>query len=574
MHNDRKDRFYAHYTRAGIVQQPGYGRSAVMQSLKATHISPTEWRWVFVVGGVLTALTLLPYAWALAGMAASDQWQFMGLLANPQDGATYLAKIEQGIRGAWLFHLVHTPEPHAGAAINLFYLLLGHFARLIGLSSLEIFHLARVATTLFMYSALYVFGATVWPRLRPRRLFFVLVAVGSGLGWLLLVFGVRAGDIPDLTVPEAYPLYAAYTNPHFPLAIGCLALLATTYVDAFRVDFKDPPSAINGGLGVSLLTLVLVFVLPQALLPLGSTLVVYLAVRAVRSRALPVRELRWVMVFVLPIIPAGVYYLLLLQYNWAMQSWNGQIATFNTSPLLVIMGYGLLLATAVPGLVRAIRRFEADGDQLMLIWLGVNFVLAFLPFNHQRRMLIGLIIPVVFFAVRSVEDYWLRVIPERLRMPALIGLIVLVMPSTILAMGIPLFGIMNPEVGRDEVLLVERGYWDAMQWLNQNGKPDDVVLSSPNIGLWIPAWGNKRVVYGHPYETLSAATKLAQVEAWYRGDCGDLLEQYHVRYVIVGPQERALGNGEANSDACYAPLEDRSVRHVQFEDVTLYELAD
>jgi len=113
-----------------------------------------------------------------------------------------------------------------------------------------------------------------------------------------------------------------------------------------------------------------------------------------------------------------------------------------------------------------------------------------------------------------------------------------------------------------------------MQWLDQNGKPDDVVLSSPNIGLWIPAWGGKRVVYGHPYETLFAVTKLAQVEAWYRGDCGDLLEQYHVRYVIVGPQERALGNGEAGSDACYAPLQDRSVRHVRFEDVTLYELAD
>ena len=35
-----------------------------------------------------------------------------------------------------------------------------------------------------------------------------------------------------------------------------------------------------------------------------------------------------------------------------------------------------------------------------------------------------------------------------------------------------------------------------------------------------------------------------------------------------------VGNGEADSDACYAPLEDRSVRHVRFEDVTLYELAD
>ena len=180
-----------------------------MQGLKSTHISPAEWRWVFVISGALTALTLLPYAWALAANATAMDWQFMGILANPQDGAAYLAKFGQGIRGAWLLHLVHTPEPHAGAAIQVFYLLLGHLARIINVSNIVIFHLARVVTTLFMFSALYQFGATVWSRLRPRRLFFALVAVGSGLGWLALVLGADASTVPDMTVAEAYPLYIA-----------------------------------------------------------------------------------------------------------------------------------------------------------------------------------------------------------------------------------------------------------------------------------------------------------------------------------------------------------------------------
>ncbi len=125
-----------------------------MQSLRTTDITPEEWRWVFTIGGMLTALTLLPYAWALAANASATEWQFMGILANPQDGATYLAKIGLGSQGEWLFHLTHTPEPHAGAAVFLFYLLLGHFARLIGVSNLLMFHLARVVTTLFMFSAL------------------------------------------------------------------------------------------------------------------------------------------------------------------------------------------------------------------------------------------------------------------------------------------------------------------------------------------------------------------------------------------------------------------------------------
>ena len=64
-----------------------------MQSPTSSEITPAEWRWVLIIGGVLAAITLLPYAWALALNATASNWQFMGILANPQDGATYLAKI-------------------------------------------------------------------------------------------------------------------------------------------------------------------------------------------------------------------------------------------------------------------------------------------------------------------------------------------------------------------------------------------------------------------------------------------------------------------------------------------------
>ncbi|MBN2472581.1 MAG: hypothetical protein JXN59_17780, partial [Anaerolineae bacterium] len=378
-----------------------------MQRLKTTQISPAEWRWVFIVGGILAAVTLLPYAWALAANASTATWQFMGILANPQDGATYLAKIEQGLRGSWLITFMHTPENHAGAAIQLLYPLLGQVARVFGLSSLVMFHLARVVTTLFMFSAIYHLGAAIWSRLRPRRLFFMLASVGSGLGWLVLALRPGLTDVPDLVVPEAYPLYAAFTNPHFPLAIGALALIAAVYVEAFRIDMQEGPSVSNGGLAVFLLSLLVALVLPQALLPFGATLAVYLGLQAVRRRAVPVLELRWVSMLFLPAMLMAVYYYAVVTYNPIMQVWNLQISNPTASPGLVLAGYGILLLVALPGLVRAVRLFEADADQLMLIWLVVNFILVFLPFNHQRRFMIGLILPIVFFAVRGLEDFWL-----------------------------------------------------------------------------------------------------------------------------------------------------------------------
>src|SRR5690606_34047386 len=113
-----------------------------MQTLRSVDISAAEWRWVILISGILVTLTLIPYAWALASNHAEDDWQFMGMLANPKDGATYLSKIEQGRNGVWLFELRHTPEKHNGAGFHVFYLLLGHAARLTGLSSVLVFHLA------------------------------------------------------------------------------------------------------------------------------------------------------------------------------------------------------------------------------------------------------------------------------------------------------------------------------------------------------------------------------------------------------------------------------------------------
>ena len=152
-------------------------------------------------------------------------------------------------------------------------------------------------------------------------------------------------------------------------------------------------------------------------------------------------------------------------------------------------------------------------------------------------------------------------------------LLVFVMPSNILALGVPLFGLFNPEGGLELRLLVEHDYWDAMRWLAGHGESEDVVLSSPNIGLWIPAWSDKHVVYGHPFETLDAAAKFSQIEAWYQGeDCETVFDHYDIRYVVVGPQERAITAGVDGGDTCYAGLAQDSLQVHQFGDVTVYEV--
>jgi hypothetical protein len=88
----------------------------------------------------------------------------------------------------------------------------------------------------------------------------------------------------------------------------------------------------------------------------------------------------------------------------------------------------------------------------------------------------------------------------------------------------------------------------AMQWLLTHAQ-DEVVLATPRTGMLLPGRAGVRVFVGHPFETIDAEAKQAQAEAFFRGELSagewqKLREQYHIRYVFVGPAEQALGNGD------------------------------
>ncbi|MBX3081583.1 MAG: hypothetical protein KF716_08085 [Anaerolineae bacterium] len=524
-----------------------------MQQVRADEVSATEWRWVIIFSGLLVLITLLPYAWAFASDAPNDGWQFMGMLYNHTDGATYLGKINQGLRGNWLFHLDYTPEETNGIAIQVFYLALGHVARLFGLSALMIFHIARLLASFVMYISIYHLGSVIWQKQRARRLFFGLVSIGAGLGWLAIVFS-NSFQPSDLYIPESIPFYSSLVNPHFPLAIALIALTTAAYLRVFRPGFEERPRVSNGGVTVLLLSIALCIVQPQGWVPVGIALATYLVVIAFMDRRLPNLQISWAAMFLLPGLPIFVYYLAIANYDPAYQIWNQQNQTPSPTPLSYLVGFGLLLVVAIPGILRAVRRFERDGDRYMLIWLITTSIMLYAPFNLQRRLSIGLIIPIAFFAVRAMEDYWLNRISPPLRRVAMIALMVFIIPSNVFTMLIPLYGVMNPAKGIEQAIMLPKNTYTALQWLKANGRVGSVVLALPKpTSLWVPAYTDMRVVYGHEYETLNAADKLKQVQAWYNDgtDCQGLLQQYNVRYILIEPVE---GKPESPGMACVNAL--------------------
>jgi hypothetical protein len=502
----------------------------------ADHISPKEWRWALAWALLIVAVSCLPYL--VAWIATPAGYQFGGILVNPLDGNSYLAKMRQGWAGAWQFHLTYTPEPHDGAYIFLFYLGLGHLARWTGLPLLVVYHGARVLAGLILLLTVYAFVARLTGDLRERRLAFALVSTSAGLGWL----GAALGTSPiDLSVPEAFAFFSLLTNPHFPLALALMLAVVMGVV--------WPAAGLRRWLAPGLAGLALAVVQPFALASLYVTMALYLLLRGWLDRGWPRPELIAAAGAVAFSTPLLLYDAWVYTTNPALSAWAAQNVTPAPAPLDLALGFGLVGLLAIAGGVVATRSHDrpvpatqAQGGGLALLaWSVGTLALVYAPFALQRRFLTGLGLPLAMLAALGLSR-WLagRLATLAVGFSALGNLFLLL----ILTLG-TLAGQQQPALFAR--LYLSKDEAAAMQWLLINA-PDEVVLAAPRTGMLLPGWAGVRVFAGHPFETIDAKTKQAQAEACFRGELSPaewqaLREQYRIRYVFVGPAERALGDG-------------------------------
>lgn len=533
-------------------------------TVQVDFTSAKEWRWVITISLLLLAAISLPFAWAFYVDVNNPDVQFMGFLMNPLDGGTYLSKIQLGREGIWRTVFRHSPQVTDGAYLDVFYTTMGQAARLLGLNSVSIFHITRLLVALLMFFTLYNFAAIVWQRERSRRLFFILVTVGSGLGWLIFPFTQSS---PDIAIPEAFPLYSAIVNPHFPLAIAMLATAAGILVRLFRPGFDDEPTLRNGGLLLPLIGLFLAIIAPHALIPLTAAMAAVMGIEWFTKRRIIWRYVSWMLLLVIPAAPFAFYYLAEVRYNPIVAEWSAQNVTRSPNLLVYLAGFGLPLVLALPGIWRAVRRFEPDGDQFMLLWLIALVGMSYFPVDAQRRFSMGVMIPIVYFAVRALEDFWMTFgkRSQKWRKRA-VGVLVGASAMTYLLLLTLLFWGSNA-IQQDQFYL-NNDYINALDWIQTQTPPNTVILAADTVGTWIPGESGMSVVYGHPFETLNAEENQALVKAWYAAEqsddslCNELITRFDVRYIIAGPSEQR----DDNALGCVAersPLQ-------QFGDVDVY----
>lgn len=488
-----------------------------------------------VLTGVVLLLVLLPYL--LAGRLAPAGTHFTGFLVNPWDGFSYLAKMRQGADGQWLFRLPYAPEPGRGTFLFVFYLALGQLAAALRADLLVVFHTVRLFGAGLMFAAAYFFLRRVTGEESGLRWSFALFAVGSGLGWLAGPLGLLTSD---LLMPEAVPFYSALVNPHFPLTIALLAVMGLLLLG----DGSKPIHI----LAAALVGVAMAWIQPFAVATVLTAGVGWLAWETIRegragspvlSGGLLGRGLR-LGAFAVGSGPWLLYDLWAVRTQPALALWNAQNYTPSPSIWAYLLGFGLVGAAAVYGALGAQVR-QREAGRLLIAWAVLNILLLYAPLQLQRRLALGLFLPLTGLAGMGLA----RLLRRRAwGKPLAVLVLIMSVPSNLF---VTAAGLGQVAAG-DPVLLYEQGELSAYEWIDGNLPDETLVLAGPLTGNRLPAHAQVRVMYGHPFETPHAEFQRERVESLFAGGSLSELRRTGVEYVVYGPRERELGRPAWLSD--------------------------
>lgn len=477
---------------------------------------------------LLLILVLQAAPYLTAQLQWGSAWVFSGFLLNPIDGNTYLSKMQEGWAGEWRFYLLYSPDGGKGAFLFLFYLFLGHLARWFSIPLLLVFHAARMLSILALFGALRTFCSRVYLSDRRSADFALwLVLLGGGMGWsAALASGFMTGDF---WIAEAYPFLSMLANPHFPLGLAILVWILT-------IDLG--PSTRWSGPTTAVLGLLLAVIQPFGLVILAGLMLGRVIWHWVKERRFAPYNMVWALSM------GGIF--LLYQY-WSIRTdpvlalWDGQ----NLTPALEGWDFALSMLPALAFALIGIWAFWKQPDDsifILVFWLVFAVILVYMPFNLQRRFMTGIYVPIALLGAAGASWMTSTLRPAgRWAFPLLLGFSLLTNLLILVSSVFTARGLVDGQP--DRRIFLPSAEVEAMGWLRDNTPQDAVVLARAATGLFIPAWSGRRVVYGHPYESIHAEQQKENVSAYFEGrmsedEAGQLLRDNHVTYIFVEISEQ------------------------------------
>ncbi len=515
-----------------------------------THLK--EYRWALIVSILIVLFGCLPLI--LGYILQTPEQRFIGVMYDRQDYSVHLAMMNYGAQGGWDYQFRFTTEPHTATYLKTFYVVIGHLTGWTGISLNIVFQTTRILLGLLACISIYRLMTRIFQAVNQRRLAFVLAVLGAGFGW----FQTPLGLLPDpkiwpidIWLIDAYVFFSIALFPHFSALIFALVIAVTAFLDHLQhPNWRNIVIIVICALFTQM-TNPVVFALADCAMAGAFLFSCWQKRRFDRASAL---TLGLVAVIQIPLL-AYSWNLLTRDPSWAV--FSGQNSTPSPPLVYTLLGFGLFWPFAIIGAIKAFRKPDASFG-LALFWLVFALILAYMPLEIQRRFLLAITVPLAILATPAILDFseWLH---RRLPVSKTAGTVIV---SALISIGSFFLVLINSAniSGKPANLFEPAALVQAVDWLKQNGSPNEIVFASQPTAQMVAVHTPLRLYFGHEMETLHFDDKALDVENFYRGlQPENWLESLPVHWVIFGPHEREWSQLPPNSSRLEPAYQNDSV---------------
>jgi hypothetical protein len=514
--------------------------------------------WAFVGGMIviLLALTSLPYMFSF--LNSPPDKQFMGVILDAPDHLQYFSWMRDFSHSNLVSNKL-TPEPNPPIFFNLMWWGLGRLSNIFGLDIAEIYQVLRVVATIFLLIFLFRLMSWLIPDQTRRRTAYLVALLTSGFGWVLILlkYTLMNGITPfpnDIFIAEGNTFLGILGYPHF--------IAALTYILVFDLVLRGEKAGMyRYSILAGFFALFLGWQHTYDLITVYGILAAYIGLRILRDHRIPVFTFLSLIVIGLISFWPALYSVWLTSANPIWKEVLSQFVNagiFSPTPVHLPILLGLAFILAVFGLVKKqplkIKQLS-DNDLFVIGWFLASFLLIYLPVDYQIHLLNGWQIPIAILATGGFYDHilpFLGKLAKNLFPPFKEDVFYKIAPALLILAIIPtnlyLLGWRFVELSKhDYPYFLYNDEVQALQWLSNHGKPDEVVLSSLTIGQYIPAYTGMHAFLAHWAQTVDFYGKSKMVDEFYSTTITDLqrqsiLKEFNVHYVFFGPAERQIGN--------------------------------
>jgi len=534
--------------------------------LKITKLS-IEWRYVWLLAVVTALLTGIPY---VLGVFVAPGHYTGSSYTNFGDTAQYYSYLNQVIDGRVVIDNVYTTEAPRTLLFRPLFLVLGTLARLLDLSAAAIFQVSRMVFGALLIAATYRLLTVLAVEKTIRLVAVTVLALGAGFGGLLHPFFFREAQIvghlelftqfpSDLYLSESSFFLTILHSPLLPFALLVDVLVLTWFFKPGVIFWQLP----------AVVALVFLFGFDHPFDLLALLIITAGTIGALYARCVVTQKPeQFLLAYVKKFAAVCVAVSCSAGYYWWLVGHSPAFAVLSTqnvteSPALVnlLLGYGLLIPLAAIGFVVARRQ---SNTVVFVFWTLSLLVVAYTPFQYQRRVLPLVLIPLAVLAGTGLVCgfRWLKKYSRRGAIMVAVTAAALLISTNVVVVAThyPLF-----HLGYYSITLEQQ---QAMEWLSR--QPQATILASPYISNLITGESLHRVYVGHVIQTAYSADKVTEVAEWfYKTNDDDIqkyawLQQRHIEYVWVGPDERALGGYQAATKDYLVPV-------YHSDEVTIYQ---